>query len=164
MTMITFDHGNVRFVYRAAAIIIENGKVLLNQLGPDRDFWFTPGGRVELLETSEESLRREMLEELGEAVEVERLLWIEERFFTHGGFDIHAVVMYYRVHLPADSPLHDQDAVHHFLEDSGTPCLCEWHDLNKLVNIVLYPEFIRDAIRTLPDSPRHIVFRETQPR
>lgn len=56
MTMITFDHGNVRFNYRVAGIIIEDGKVLLNQAGPNMDYWFTPGGRVELLETSEESL------------------------------------------------------------------------------------------------------------
>lgn len=161
--MITFDRGNMRFVYRVAAIIIENGKVLLNQAGPNMDYWFIPGGRAELLETSEESLRREMLEELGEEVDVERLLWVEERFFAHEGFDIHAVVMYYRVHLPADSPLYDQDATHHF-EDGGTSCLCKWHDLDKLIEIVLYPEFIRDAIHMLPDSPQHVVSRETQPR
>jgi 8-oxo-dGTP pyrophosphatase MutT (NUDIX family) len=162
MTIITFDQGNVRFVLRVAAIIIENGKVLLNQSNSNENFWFIPGGRAELLETSEESLRREMREELEAEVEVERLLWVEERMFAHDGFDIHAVVLYYRVHLPVDSPLHDHNAEYHF-KDGDTPCLCKWHNLDDLDRIGLYQEFWRDALRRLPDSPQHIVFRETQP-
>ena len=159
MSMITFDRGDERFVYRAAAVIIENEKVLLGQAGRHTDFWFVPGGRVEMLETSEESLKREMREELNEQVEIERLLWIEERFFTFEGFKHHAIVMYYLTHLPPASPLRDQEAVYRF-QDGGTPCLCKWHGLESLYEITCYPPFIREAIHRLPDSPRHIISRD----
>jgi ADP-ribose pyrophosphatase YjhB (NUDIX family) len=162
MTMITFDHGNVRFNYRVAAIIIKNGKVLLNQMGSNPEFWFPPGGRAELLETSEESLRREMREELGEEVLVERLLWIAETFFTLDNFHFQEIAMYYLVHLLEDSPLHNQDTTHHF-QEGDMSCLCRWHDLNKLEDeIVLYPVFLREAVHCIPDSTRHIVMRENQ--
>jgi len=45
-------------------IIIKDKKVLL-VTGHDADFYWTPGGGVEAGETIEETLRREILEELG---------------------------------------------------------------------------------------------------
>lgn len=103
-----------------------------------------------------------MQEGLDVEVCIERLLWIEERVFTHDGFDIHSLVMYYLVHLPSDSVLHDHDTVYHF-EDGGTQCLCKWHALNELNEIVFYPEFLREALHRIPESPEHIVVRENEP-
>lgn len=160
--MITFDRGNVRFNYRVAAVIIEKGKILINQMGSNPEFWFPPGGRAELLETSEESLRREMREELGEEVRIERLLWIAETFFDLDNFHFQEIAMYYLVNLPVDSPVRNQSALHHFAEGE-TQCVCKWHDLNKLDEIVLFPIFLREALHHIPDTTQHVVFRETRP-
>lgn len=158
-SMVTFDRGVTRFTYRVAGIIIENGSVLLQYSGSGLGSWLPPGGRAELLETSEESLRREMREELGEEVQVTRLLWFTETFFTLDNVNFHEIGMYYLVQLPTTSALRDPTFVHHF-EDAGMQLHCAWHDLGRLNEIVLYPAFLREAIHKLPDSPQHIVMRE----
>jgi len=47
--MITFEEGEKRFTYRVAGIALDVDRVLLLRTEKD-DFWFLPGGRVELLE------------------------------------------------------------------------------------------------------------------
>jgi 8-oxo-dGTP pyrophosphatase MutT (NUDIX family) len=65
--------------------------------GVDRDFWFLPGGGVELDETSEQAVRREVSEELGiQLVEV-RLLGVLENRFTWVGDPYHSVEQVYEV-------------------------------------------------------------------
>ena len=58
------------------AVVIENGKVLLARRGqpPLQWCWTLPGGMVELGETLEYALRREVLEETGWTVRVRRQL------------------------------------------------------------------------------------------
>ena len=58
-------------------LIAKNGDVLLGQRPPGKPFegyWEFPGGKVEAKETSEECLKREIIEELGIKIRiVERL-------------------------------------------------------------------------------------------
>jgi hypothetical protein len=46
-TMVTFTAGPRRFTYRVGAIVIRDGYVLLTR-NLSEDYWFTPGGRVEI--------------------------------------------------------------------------------------------------------------------
>jgi ribosomal protein S18 acetylase RimI-like enzyme len=64
---------------RYQAAIIQNGHVLLAQMrSPEGElFWLLPGGGREGNETAEECLIREMQEETGLTVKVERLLFVE---------------------------------------------------------------------------------------
>lgn len=59
-----------------AAIIIENNKVFATQrgYGDFKDGWEFPGGKIEIDETPEEAIAREIKEELDTAVEVVELL------------------------------------------------------------------------------------------
>lgn len=59
-----------------AAIIIENNKVFATQrgYGDFKDGWEFPGGKIEIDETPEEAIVREIKEELDTAVEVVELL------------------------------------------------------------------------------------------
>jgi 8-oxo-dGTP diphosphatase len=57
------------------ALIFEQGRVLL-ALRRDIDWWNLPGGGMEAGETVEEAMRREVLEETGLIVEVERLVGV----------------------------------------------------------------------------------------
>jgi 8-oxo-dGTP pyrophosphatase MutT (NUDIX family) len=53
-------------------VLIRNGRVLL--VHNDRDEWELPGGRIELGETPEQTVAREITEETGLAVEVVEIL------------------------------------------------------------------------------------------
>lgn len=55
-------------MYRAGAIIIQAGALLLVTGGREESYW-TPGGRIEPGESPEEAVRRELLEELGISVD-----------------------------------------------------------------------------------------------
>jgi len=51
---------------RAAAIIVENGRILLEKHAKDgREYWVLPGGGVDVGETLSDGLRRELREEIG---------------------------------------------------------------------------------------------------
>ncbi len=80
--MISFIVDGVRFNFRAAAVIVDDGYVLLHRAAHE-DFWSLPGGRVEAGEASAATVARELTEELGPAVDarVGRLLWVVENFF-----------------------------------------------------------------------------------
>lgn len=65
-----------RKIQVVAAIIIENGKLYTTQrgYGEFKDGWEFPGGKMEMGETKEEALTRELREELELKVEVGKLV------------------------------------------------------------------------------------------
>ena len=89
-----------RPVLGAAAVVIHEGRVLLIRRGqpPDAGEWSIPGGAVELGESVEDALRREIREETGLEIAVGPLLEIYERVERDdaGGVRFHFVVIDYR--------------------------------------------------------------------
>lgn len=68
-------------VVAVGAVIVDGaGRILLIQRGrePSRGRWSVPGGKVEAGESLEEATVREVLEETGLAVSIERELWTVE--------------------------------------------------------------------------------------
>ncbi|MBI5830039.1 MAG: NUDIX domain-containing protein, partial [Chloroflexi bacterium] len=86
--MITFTADNTRFKFRIVGIALHGDRVLLHRLETD-DYWSLPGGTGELLEPAADTLRREMLEEMGESVNVDWLVCVVENFFDHEGMRHH---------------------------------------------------------------------------
>jgi len=76
------------FQMRIAGLGFRDGHVLVHR-AVHETFWTFPGGRAEVGETSEETLKREMVEELGVEVKVGRLLWAVENFFHYEDRDWH---------------------------------------------------------------------------
>lgn len=76
-----FVRGEKWFRYRAGAIIIENGCILVARNEMD-NYYYSIGGGVHLGETAEDAVKREVLEETGVAYEIDRLAFIHENFLT----------------------------------------------------------------------------------
>jgi ADP-ribose pyrophosphatase YjhB (NUDIX family) len=67
--------GPACFRIAVSAVILEQGNVLLAHRR-DIDWWNLPGGGLELGETVDEALHREVFEETGLEVEIERLVGV----------------------------------------------------------------------------------------
>lgn len=158
MTMITFDNGDRRFTLRIAGMAMDGDRVLLHQ--PEGwDFWVLPGGRCELGESSAETLRREMLEELGVEVEVGNLLWVTENFFHLDGVDFHEIGLYLAMRFSEEWLAAHRDGDFGGME-GDVPLTFRWFDRAALDGIVYYPDFLGREMGNLPAAPRHVVQRD----
>jgi 8-oxo-dGTP pyrophosphatase MutT (NUDIX family) len=166
--VISFPIGKARFNYRTAAVIIHDGYVLLHRAVSD-DFWALPGGRVEMLESSEAALARELGEELGPTLHarVGRPLWIVENFFAFQGASHHELGMYYLVTLGELSAYLAKDREYFGLEKDpgaqGVPIklIFRWFPLSAVSQAHLYPSFLRTRLAELPASPEHLIHYDT---
>ena len=91
---------------RVGAIILKDGKFLM--VGSDlNDNLYSVGGRLQFGETSEEAVVREVYEETGVKMEVDRLGFVSEVYFygdapTNLGKTIYEVSFYYYMKVPDD--------------------------------------------------------------
>lgn len=150
--MITFTNEIGRFNFRVAGILIENQKVLVHRLSKD-DFYAFPGGRVEMLELTENTVVREMKEELGIDIKVERLLWIGESFFSIEQVKFHELCFYYLINRTGEMT-YDGDSF--YVKEGDNSFEFKWIELEKLCDEEVYPVFVRKGIMQLPLTPQKV--------
>lgn len=153
--MICFDKGKDRFNFRVAGVVLHNNKILLHKFDTD-DFWALPGGRVELLESTQDTLIREMEEELNEKVSVEKLLWVVENFFAHDNKNYHELAFYYMMSFSQDCPLLNYEDV--FIgTEGGMDLNFQWFDLKDIDDMIIYPTFLKEKVKSLSTNIDHII-------
>jgi ADP-ribose pyrophosphatase YjhB (NUDIX family) len=155
--VIRYENGNNLFNYRVVGVAVNDDRVLLHQADGD-DFWVLPGGRVEFGEAAEQTLKREMREELDVEVEIVRLLWVVENFFTYGTRHYHEIALYFLMRLPASCKYLLESGPFES-EDAGTPLTFRWfaRRTEVLAALPLLPSFLRTALHHLPESTQHII-------
>jgi ADP-ribose pyrophosphatase YjhB (NUDIX family) len=153
--MIRLQAATGSFNYRIVGVAVRGDEVLLHRAVTD-DFWALPGGRAELREPAEATLRREMREELDVEVRVECLLWVVENFFTFRGVDHHELALYFLMGLPPGSaPATAREPFRG--DEDGLELVFRWFPVAGLDRIRLYPTFLRESLRSLPATPVHVV-------
>ncbi len=154
--MITYSENGVHFNYRVAGIALHAGHVLLHT-SPGDDFWVLPGGRGELMELSAETLRREMMEELGAEISVGRMVWVVENFFRYQNERYHELAFYYLMEFSPDSPIYDT-AAEFYGDEFGVPLTFRWFKIDRLADVTLYPVFLKDGLAAIPPMVTHLVY------
>lgn len=158
--LIRLNAGRARFQVRVAGLGFRDGYVLVHR-AVHETFWTFPGGRAEIGETSQETLRREMMEELGVDVTVGRLLWSVENFFHYEQLDWHELGLYYLMDIPAGFPF-DPERIVHRIQDGDNDLEFKWARATReaLVALDIPPYFIAEEIENLPSTSCHLVWRD----
>jgi ADP-ribose pyrophosphatase YjhB (NUDIX family) len=165
--MINYERDGMRFNYRVAAICRHDDHVLIQRAVTD-ELWAMPGGRCELGEPSDVTIRRELAEEIGVVATIGRLLFVVESFFTLNGEDRHELCFYYDVSFPANHPLYDRTHAHRGIaaaetdEQEDVALIFRWFPVEELVDVPLYPTFLRTALRNVGAETRHVVHWDEQ--
>lgn len=101
----------------AAAIIIKDGKLFATERGYGnyKGWWEFPGGKLEDGEKAEEACVREIREELGATVKVQKLLGVVEYDYP----EFHLTMHCFLCTLPEDEPLvlHEHSAAKWLTKD-----------------------------------------------
>jgi 8-oxo-dGTP pyrophosphatase MutT (NUDIX family) len=150
--VVVLEKDGYRFNYRVGAVILKQHQMLLCH-DAEGDFWYVPGGRVELGEESRAALERELEEELSQKVRIGRMLWLIENFFELNGKKFHEMGLYYAVDWPVEPVAEPFQGL-----ENNQPITFQWFPLHKLPN--LKPAFLKIAVRALPVRAKHIIVNE----
>ncbi len=146
---ISFKTGEGRFNYRVCAIIVNDNKLLAmhNEVSP---YYYLPGGRVNLGESAENAVLRELKEELDVDAKIVRPLWINQAFFEEDVTkeNFHEICIYFLVDVSETDILArgnrfqgtETNHIHEF----------EWLSFEMLKEEYIYPIFIKEKIFNLP--------------
>lgn len=142
--MITYEKDNIKYNYRAGIILINDKNEILVQNKKKYDFWILPGGRVELLETSEQTIEREMKEELNLTIHPKRVVLVAEIINKKESY--HENLIFYLGYL-SKSNIKNNDELK-CLDDNELKF--KWVNIEKLNSINLYPKFLKEIISNIP--------------
>ncbi|MBR5258847.1 MAG: NUDIX domain-containing protein [Clostridia bacterium] len=144
---------------RVGAIILKNGRFLM--VGNRRsDYLYSVGGRLKFGETAEEAVKREVLEETGARMEIERLGFVHENYFygdspANLGKLIYEVSFFFYMRVPEDFEPKGAS----FTED-GSEEFLKWVSPDE--DTTLYPEFFRTELKHPEPTVKHFVTDERQ--
>lgn len=148
---LTFRLPEGTFNFRVAAVMVNDGKLLVMQ-DTESPYWYLPGGRVQLHETAEAALLRELQEELGVEARVERPLWLVQNFYREdvNREQYHELGLYVLTDVTGTGLLERGEEFS--TREAGQVNTFRWVAFGQLREMYLYPLFIKQAIFSLPDS------------
>lgn len=148
---LSFVSGKEKFNYRVCAVILSEGKLLAmhDERSP---YYYLPGGRVQMGETAEAAVVREVQEELEITPEIICPLWLNQAFFTEDvdGLHYHELCLYFLMDISHTDSLSKGEKFT-LLEGHHTHKF-EWLPFERLEQEYFYPLFLKKEIFHLPEA------------
>lgn len=141
---LTIDVEDYKLNVRAAGVIIHNNKVLVHK-NVNSDHYSLIGGRVEIGEDSETTVKREIQEELGKEVEIIGYVSTIENFFEMKGSKYHEILFMHK----AEFTNKENKKIEYTLKNmEGKDYLqYEWLELDKIEEYPLLPKIVKDVLK-----------------
>ncbi len=153
---ITVDVGEYKLNVRAAVIINHNNKVLVHR-NVNSDHYALIGGRVEIGEDSETTVKRELKEEIGKDIEITGYISTIENFFEMEGSKYHEILFVHKGEFIDEDDKKIEDTLKNV---EGKDYLqYEWLDIDKIEQYPLLPEVIQKVLKE-KSYPVHKINRD----
>ncbi len=152
---------NFNFKFRVSGIVINDNKILLVDMD-DSGFLCLPGGYVELGETTEQAICREMQEELGYKLEIVKYLGVVENFFVNKySKTMHEICFYYLLKpskgekaIYTDYSLIENDKGHNIKLNF------KWINIDTIDEYDIRPKFLKKIVKSKSLTINHVIFNE----
>ena len=153
---ITIDIGNYKLNVRAACIIKHNNKILVHK-NINEDHCALLGGRVEIGEDSEQTIKREVLEELGKEIDITGYIATIENFFEMKGAKYHEYMFIYQAEFKEEKDKLLEETLQN--REGKEYLKYEWLDLQHIEDYPLLPEVVHEILKE-ETYPVHKINRE----
>lgn len=141
---ITVDIKNYKLNIRACAVIIHDSKILVHK-NINSDHYALIGGRVKIGENSENTVKREIFEELGKEIVVEHYIATIENFFEMKGCKYHEILFIYKAEFVDDE---DKNIIKTIQNVEGKDYLhYDWIQLDEIDKYTVLPAVIKKVIK-----------------
>ena len=136
---------------RSVGIIIHNGKVLLHKR-KSADYYALLGGHVRIGESSQDTVKREMQEELGKEIEITGYISTIENFFEMKGSKYHEIMFVHKIEFTNEE---DKKIEYIMKNVEGKDYLqYEWIEMDKIDEYPLLPRAVKDILKVWLQSGR----------
>ena len=142
------------FNYRVGAVILDEDKVLLAK-NNGSEHYYTVGGRVRFGESAQEAVLREVYEELSVKLEIEKMIYIHENFFTweSNARPCHEIALFF---LMKPNPQLRALKLDPVSEEYGDVSF-HWLSVDELEKLTVYPDFLKFELRKRKKKVRHLI-------
>ena len=135
---------NQKLNIRACAIIIHDNKLLVHN-NVNESHVALVGGRVKIGESSEQTIRREIMEEMGKEIEIIEYVSTIENFFEADDMPYHEIMFVYRVDFKNEEDKKIIETIHNV--EGEDELRYDWIDLDKIDEYPLKPDILKDLLR-----------------
>ena len=141
---ITIDVDDYKLNVRAAGVMTHNGKVLVHR-NVNSDHYALIGGRVEIGENSEDTIKREIKEELGKKIEITGYISTIENFFEAKGSKYHEIMFVHKIEFVNEE---DKKIDYVMKNIEGKDYLqYEWIELDRIEEYTLLPKVLKEVLK-----------------
>ena len=151
MTDITFDLSGFVVNLRVGALVQSEGSVLICRM-PSEDWWYVPGGRIAVGESSIDAISRELNEELEGEWIIGSPVASSENFFTLDSRRFQEICFYYAVEWLSDPKALTTLSHEEF----------KWVAKGELGNYTIKPDFIQSLLTAGHETMQHIIHQDAE--